>query len=403
MSLVVYVAAVVLGLSGAVLFRRPRAGVRAVRNPLTVSTCAAIALGTLVFVCSAPLTLAAVNDLTGVPNFGAPLTYGMLSAYSCSLFILLINWRGGSRERIRRMVLCGIGAYGALIVAIVVLFTLADARTERLTDLDTYYANTPYMREMIVLYLAGHSVATIGLCAVGVKWGREVTGLLRTGLRLILIGSLLDVVGFQLTKYTAVVARWSGHDLDFLSTSVAPQMASLGALICSVGFVLPRLLPSVAAHWHSLRDLRTLGPLWSALRFASTAPPAPGSWWRLPRERLQWREVAIHDALLALAPYFDDRVRERALDSALRAGRSPDRARVVAEAAMLASAARHAAARARPLDAPSGYRLHATKVSTTNGLAELVELAQEFTESFRVGAAREDTVTATPDQTQGAP
>ncbi|MER5756567.1 MAB_1171c family putative transporter [Streptomyces sp. NPDC002088] len=403
MSLVVYVAAVVLGLSGAVLFRRPRAGVRAVRNPLTVSTCAAIALGTLVFVCSAPLTLAAVNDLTGIPNFGAPLTYGMLSAYSCSLFILLINWRGGSRERIRRTALCGIAAYGALIVAIVVLFALADAHTERLTDLDTYYADTPYMREMIVLYLVGHSAATVGLCAVGVKWGREVTGLLLTGLRLILIGSLLDVVGFQLTKYTAVVARWSGHDLDFLSTSIAPPMASLGALTCSVGFVLPRLLPSVAAHWHSLRDLRSLGPLWSALRFASTAPPAPGSWWRLPRERLQWREVAIHDALLALAPYFDDRVRERALDSALRAGRSPHRARVAAEAAMLAAAARHATARARPLDTPSGYRLHATQVSTTSGLAELVELAQEFTESSRVGAAREGTVTATPDRTQGAP
>ncbi|MGW1724476.1 MAB_1171c family putative transporter [Streptomyces sp. NPDC002306] len=403
MSVVVYVAAGVLALSGAVLFRRPRAGVRTVRNPLTLSTCAAIALGALVLVCSAPLTLAAVNDLTGVPNFGAPLTYGMLSAYSCSLFILLINWRGGSRERIRRMVLLGIAAYGALIVAIVVLFALADAHTERLTDLDTYYAGTPFMREMIVLYLVGHSVATIGLCAVGVKWGREVTGLLRTGLRLILIGSMLDVVGFQLTKYTAVVARWTGHDLDFLSTVIAPPMASLGALTCSVGFVLPRLLPSLAAHWHSLRDLRTLGPLWSALRFASTAPPPPGTWWRLPRERLQWREVAIHDALLALAPYFDDRVRERALGGALRAGRSPHGARLTAEAAMLCDAVRRAAARGRPLETPSGYRLHATTASGTSGLVELVELAQEFTRSSHVGTIRVGTVTTTPDRTRGAP
>ncbi|MFD7872573.1 MAB_1171c family putative transporter [Streptomyces sp. NPDC059766] len=398
MSVVLYVAAVGLALSGAVLFRRPRAGVRAVRNPLTVSTCAALGLASLVLVCSAPLTLAAVNGLTGVPNFGAPLTYGMLSAYSCSLFVLLINWRGGPRELVRRMVLRAIAAYAALIVALVVLFTLADAPVERLTDLDTYYAGTPYMREMIVLYLAGHSVATVGLCAVGVKWGREVTGLLRTGLRLILIGSMLDLVGFQLTKYTAVAARWTGHDLDFLSTTVAPPMASLGALTCSVGFVLPRLGPSVAAHWHSLRDLRTLAPLWSALRFASTAPPPPGSWWRLPRERLQWREVAIHDALLTLAPYFDDRVRERALDGALRAGRTPHRARVAAEAAMLAAAARHAAARSRPFDVPSGYRLRATRASGTSGLTELVELAQEFTRSSPATAVREGTVTATPDR-----
>ncbi|MGV9687467.1 hypothetical protein ACWDRY_33155, partial [Streptomyces cellulosae] len=31
---------------------------------------------------AAPATLARVNALTGVPNFGAPLTYGMICAYS---------------------------------------------------------------------------------------------------------------------------------------------------------------------------------------------------------------------------------------------------------------------------------------------------------------------------------
>lgn len=241
MSLVVYLAAAVFGLSCAVLFRRrPLA---ALRNPLKLSTCASIVLGALVFVCAAPVTLAAVNDVTGIPNFGAPLTYGMLSAYSCSLLILLINWRGGSPERIRHLSLRAVAAYGTLIVVIVALFTLSDAKVERLTDLDTYYANTPYMREMIVLYLLGHSAAMLAMCAVCVKWGREVTGLLRAGLWLILAGALLDVVGFQLAKYTAVVARWTGHDLDVLSTGVAPPMAALAALLFSAGFVLPRLWP----------------------------------------------------------------------------------------------------------------------------------------------------------------
>ncbi|MBD0417666.1 hypothetical protein H0H10_00425 [Streptomyces sp. TRM S81-3] len=371
MSLVVYVAAVVFGLSCVVLLRRPAT---ALRDPLTLSTCVAIVLGALVFVCSAPLTLAAVNDLTGVPNFGAPLTYGMLSAYSCSLVVLLINWRGGPRDRVRRLVLRAVAAYALVVVAVVVLFALADADTERLTDLDTYYAGTPYMREMILLYLAGHSAATVVLCVMCVKWGREVTGLLRTGLRLILTGSLLDVVGFQATKYTAVAARWSGHDLDFLSTSVAPHMASLGALTCSAGFVLPRLLPAVVAQWRGLGDYRRLAPLWTLLRFVSnTAPKPPAPWWQSPRERLQWREVSIHDALLALAPYFDDRVRERARDAALRAGRTAHQARLAAEAAMLADAARRAAAREGPLDTPSCHRLHATEVSGTGGLVELAE------------------------------
>ncbi|MFI1163200.1 MAB_1171c family putative transporter [Streptomyces sp. NPDC020801] len=386
MNLVVYLAAGIFGLSATVLLRRPRT---AVRNPLTLSTCVAIVLGSLVFVCSAPLTLAAVNALTGIPNFGAPLTYGMLSAYSCSLVILLIHWRGGPRERVRRMVLRSIAAYTPLVVAIVVLFALGDARTERLTDLDTYYANTPYLREMILLYLIGHSAATLTMCALCVKWSREVTGLLRAGLRLILAGSLLDVVGFQLTKYTAVVARWAGHDLDVLSTKVAPPMASLGALLCSAGFVLPRLLPAARSHARSLRDYRRLGPLWSRVRFVSTAPKPPSSWWQLPTSRLHWREVSIHDALLGLAPYFDDRVRERALAAARSSGRTAHEARIAAEAAMLADAARRAAAREEPLPAPSGYRLHATEVSGTGGL---VELAQALLHTPAETGVREGTV-----------
>ncbi|WP_367323403.1 MAB_1171c family putative transporter [Streptomyces sp. HUAS ZL42] len=391
MSLVVSLAGAVLSLSCLALLRGPRPRT-AVGNPRTVSTCVAIALGTLALLSSAPPALSAVGALTGVPNSGAPLAHGLLSAYSCSLLVLLVDLRGGSRALVRRRTLCSVAAYGVLIVAIVVLFASAEADTERLSDLDTYYANTPYMREMIVLCLLGHSAAMLVLCAVCVKWDREVTGLLRAGLRLVLLGAVLDVVGFQLAKYTALVARWAGHDLDFLSTTVAPPMASLGVLLCAAGFVLPRVLPAAVAHWRSIDDHRRLGPLWSEIRFASTAPKPPSSLWLLPLARLHWREVSIHDALLALAPYFDDRVRARALDAARDEGRSEHEARVVAEAAMVADAARRAAAREEPLDAPSMYRLYATEVSGPGGL---VQLAQALTRSPLVSAVREGTVRAT--------
>ncbi|MFE4666658.1 MAB_1171c family putative transporter [Streptomyces sp. NPDC056716] len=374
MSLVVYLAAALLALAAAVLFRRPLA---TTRNPLTVSTCMSITLGALVFVCSAPLTLAVVNDLTGVPNFGAPLTYGLLSAYSCSLLILLIHWRGGPPERVRRTVLRCVTAYGALIVVIVVLFVHADADVERLADLDTYYATTPFMREMTVLYLVGHSVSTVVMCALCLKWLREVTGLLRAGLLLIMAGSAVDLVGFQLAKYTAVAARWAGGDLDFLSTSVAPPMASLAALLCSAGFTLPRLLPPARAHWRCLGDHRRLRPLWTRVRSVSVAPLPPGGWWQSPRQRLHWREVAIHDALLALAPYFDDSVRERVRDTAVRAGRPAHEARMTAEAAMLTDAARRAAAGEQPLEPPSTYRLYATEVCDSSGLVELAHAVRQ--------------------------
>ncbi|MCT9009508.1 MAB_1171c family putative transporter [Streptomyces rhizosphaerihabitans] len=392
MSLVVYLAAGLLALSAVLLFRRPRA---ALRNPLTASTCAAVSIGALCFTCSAPVTLAAVNRLTGIPNFGAPLTYSMISAYSCSLTILLIQWRGGPPERVRRGTRHSIVVFGLLIAAIIVLFSLADAPTERLNDLDTYYANTPYMREMIVLYLVGHGACVVVMSAVCLRWLGEVTGPLRTGLRLILLGLLLDIVGFEIAKTTAVVARWLSHDLDFLSTTVAPPVVSLGALFCSAGFTLPRLLPPAITHWRSLNDYRRLTPLWMEVRWAATAPKPSPSWWELPYARLQWLEVSIHDALLALAPLFDDRVRRISLATALGEGNTPSQARVIAEAAMLADAARQAAAPVdHELKEPSTYRLHATDAV---GTTELVELAQALGQSPVVAAARRGSVTASHD------
>ncbi|MEV7435434.1 MAB_1171c family putative transporter [Streptomyces griseoviridis] len=373
--------------------RSRRAGGAAPPHGPALSAWVAVVLGAVVFVCSAPLTLSAVNRLTGIPNFGAPLTYGMLSAYSCSLLVLLVNWRGGPRELVRRSVLRAVAAYAVLIVALVVLFALGDARTERLRDLDTYYARAPYLREMIVLYLLGHTAATVAMCALCLKWGREVTGLLATGLRLIMTGAALDAVGFQLTKYTAVVARWTGHDLDLLSTEVAPPLAALAALVFCAGFVLPRLLPPAVAHWRSVGDHRRLGPLWSRIRFASTAPKPSAGWWRTPLDRLRWREVAIHDALLALAPYFDDAVRERALAAAVDAGRGPHQARVAAEAAMLTDAVRRAAVHELPSGPASAHRLHATEVAGTDGL---VELARELATTPLLDTVSEGTVRAFP-------
>ncbi|MGW3142796.1 DUF6545 domain-containing protein [Streptomyces sp. NPDC001139] len=357
MSLVVYAAAVLLVVA-AMMIRRSRT---TPRTPLTLPTRATAFLGAVCFICAAPATLAAVNSATGIPNFGAPLTYSVISAFSCSLIILLIYWRGGPRDRIRRMVRLSIAVYSALIIAIIVLFFLADADTERLRDLDTYYANTPYMREMIVLYLLGHLASTIVLSVVCLKWIRgEVTGLLRVGLRLILAGLLLDVLGFELTKVTAVVARWYGYDLDFLSTTVAPPAVSLGALIYSAGFVLPRLV-SAASEKQSLADYRALMPLWAALKDITSTPrtePRRRLWRQLPSIRLYLLEAQIHDALLDLTAHFDRGVGEAARGAALESGKSQDEARVAAEKAMVVDAILRASGRTTgAADPPDEFRL----------------------------------------------
>ncbi|MGW3097975.1 DUF6545 domain-containing protein [Streptomyces sp. NPDC001102] len=374
MSLVVYAAAVLLVVA-AMMIRRSRT---TPRTPLTLPTRATAFLGAVCFICAAPATLAAVNSATGIPNFGAPLTYSVISAFSCSLIILLIYWRGGPHDRIRRMVRLSIAVYSALIIAIIVLFFLADADTERLRDLDTYYANTPYMREMIVLYLLGHLASTIVLSVVCLKWIRgEVTGLLRVGLRLILAGLLLDVLGFELTKVTAVVARWYGYDLDFLSTTVAPPAVSLGALIYSAGFVLPRLV-SAASEKQSLADYRALMPLWVALKDITSTPrtePRRRLWRQLPSIRLYLLEAQIHDALLDLTAHFDRGVGEAARGAALESGKSQDEARVAAEKAMVVDAILRASGRTTgAADPPDEFRLTVDLAELARAVSPLRDL-----------------------------
>ncbi|MFI9772242.1 MAB_1171c family putative transporter [Streptomyces sp. NPDC052415] len=385
MSLVVYVAAAVFASAALLLFPGPR---MALRDPLTASTCVAVALGACSFACSAPATLSAVNEATGIPNFGAPMTYAVISAYSASLLVLLIYWRGGHPNQIRRMVTRIIATYGLLIAAIIVTFALADAPTERLRDLDTYYARTPYMREMIVLYLGGHAVCAVIMIVVCLKWARTVTGLLRWGLRLIIWGLVLDAIGFELAKIIAVVARWLGSDLDWLSTTVAPPMAALGAVICSTGFVVPRLLPAAHAHWRSIWVYRSLKPLWAEVQAVATAPKPAPSWWQLPKARLQWLELSIHDALLQLAPAFDKAVGQTAYDEATALGRSPREARVISEAAMVAAAAskaQHLGKSAAPADqdvTADRYRLQA--VSDTKELVQLARALPHATVESRI-------------------
>jgi hypothetical protein len=390
MSLVVYSAACLFGMTALLLFRRPRA---ALRDPLTASTCVSIFLGGLCFFCSAPVTLAAVNALTGTSNFGAPMTYSVISAYSASLLILLINWRGGPAGQVRRWVVGVATVYSVLIVAIITLFTLASAPVERLRDLDTYYANTPYMREMIVLYLFGHGACVLITSWVCLRWSREVTGILRVGLRLIMAGLVIDVIGFECAKITAVVARWAAHDLDRLSTDVAPPASALAALIFSAGFALPRLLPAALDQWHSIWDYRALSPLWAELRRVPTAPKPSPPRWQLPRGRLYYREVRILDALLVLQSHCDGRVRETAYRQARAQGSAPGEAHFVAAAAMVVDAA-HQARQPHPSLCPESAgtsRLHTAVFSDTG---ELVQLSRALAKSPVVRAAREDAARA---------
>ncbi|MET7617743.1 MAB_1171c family putative transporter [Streptomyces sp. NPDC005408] len=312
---------------------------RSWRDPLLRSVSALLLVAVSVFFFAAPPTIAAVNRITGIPNFSAPLVYCILTAFSASCLVLVINWRGGPPEVTARSSRRVITAYSAVIVAMIVVFALGDAPVERLRDLDTYYANTPYMREMIVLYLVAHTTAAVVMTVLCRRWSLRVHGWLRTGLVLIMTGYFLNL-GFDAVKYAAVSARWAGYNLDWLSTRVAPPLASASAIFIAAGFILPLAGQRFMDAWRTWSTYRKLGTLWRELR--SAAPKGTGSvrisLWSSGNLRLTQREAFIHDGILALDPYFDHALRADSHAAALAAGADADLADAVAEAAMLAAA-----------------------------------------------------------------
>ncbi|MER6912017.1 MAB_1171c family putative transporter [Streptomyces sp. NPDC000594] len=310
------------------------------RDPLVRSVLFLLVTAALCFLFAAPPTIVRVNSLFGVPNLSAPLVYCIMSAFSCACMVLIVNWRGGPRERVRCASLAWITLYGMVIVALPVLFALGDTPVERLRDFDTYYATTPYIREMVVLYLLANAVSAVVTTVMCLRWARAVGGWLRLGLLVLVVGLVLNLA-FGSAKLTAVAARWAGAEYDGLSTTVAPPLAAVGGLTLTAGFLLPLVGPRLDGLWQSWRMYTRLGTLWRQLRpgAGEWRPPVPSiPWWAPAELRLTVRETLIHDELLRLQPYLDDRVRHRAYEAALGVGASERRARTAGVAAMVAAA-----------------------------------------------------------------
>lgn len=222
---------------------------------------------------------------------------------------------------------------------------------------------------------------------------------LRTGLALIVLGGALDL-GYLISKWTAVGARWTGRDWDGLSTYVAPPFASAAALMVGSGFIVP--LVGGSAAWRDFSQYRRLHPLWKALRgfAASSVTTVPLTWWSPIGIRLIHRESVIDDGILALGRWFDPSVRGAAYEAALRQGLPEPQASVVADAAMLAAACRRreAAETAEAADRAGADGDGQHPAGADQGLPEpyrldsrpLAALAREFRTSPIVATARRD-------------
>ncbi|MFE1206364.1 MAB_1171c family putative transporter [Streptomyces sp. NPDC058762] len=342
------------------------------RNPLARQVAGLLLAACAVFFFAAPSTIAAVNDYTGIPNFAAPLVYSLLTGFSASCLLLIAKWRGGTPESLRRTTWWVYGSYGALVAVLWACFALSDHSVERVRDLDTYYATTPWMREMILLYLLGHTVAVLITCSLLWSWESRVrgTGWLHIGVLTLSVGYVANLA-YDGTKLAAVFGRWSGTTaLDGLSTQAAPPIAALAGILVALGFIVPHVGERMSQRTAARREFRALAPLATTLRTvpSASAPVDLGRFASLEL-RLTQRRTFVRDAVRVLQPYLDAEHHDRVERTYLEQGKKPARAKALADASTVAVAVAHLpAAGSQPPEPPTRPLLE--------GLGDLISVSR---------------------------
>ncbi|MGW0862939.1 MAB_1171c family putative transporter [Streptomyces sp. NPDC002611] len=356
------------------------------RDPMLRAVGGLLLFACAVFVFASPAVIGWTNRVTGVPNIAAPLVYSLLTALCASWLLLIVAWRNGLSDRsasTRRAARWVVFAYAGVVVALWVLFWLADVPVERRQDLDTYYANTPFMREEILLYLLAHTVACSITARLIWNWVRTdgLDAWLRWGLRFLGVGYATNLL-FDAAKLTAVIARLTGNNLDWLSTYLAPSAACLSATMVATGFIIPHGGQYLHERWRIRLAHWQLRPLYLLLRTVNGggAPFAPRATGEL---RLIRRETYIRDVLLQLSRHLDEELRERSYDAALGLGFEAGRAKALAAAVMILDAvdARERAPQSDSAASPSGP-------DTTHLLQEIQAVSRALRHRDHIEAVR---------------
>ncbi|MEU5191762.1 DUF6545 domain-containing protein [Streptomyces klenkii] len=320
----------------------------------------------------APASIATLNRITGITNVAAPVAYSVVIAFAGNTLILIFNWRPAPREHTRRITRLCITVTALTIIAVIALFWIGHAPVEQITLFDVYYANTPYIRELIITYLTAQGVAMMAASTLCWRWSKDVRGSLQAGLH-ILAFAFMVIVCHDGMRLVAVTARWTGHNLDFLVDKVTARSGPPVALLGAIGFTLPLVGPHVTQTARAIWQLRKLTPLWRALRQVPTIGALRASlpWWKTPPAvLLTARKTVLYDAILALTPYYDPVVRKAAYRAALR---TDDKfcAAATADAAMVLVA--------RERQRTKSQQLQGTTHSSVRCTQDLVLLSQALT------------------------
>ncbi|KZM68453.1 MAB_1171c family putative transporter [Nocardia terpenica] len=298
-----------------------------------------MSLWTAICVCVPPPSVRLINRVGGIPNVAGLIVYLLLIFLAATLQAVILVWQGdpaevGARLRVR---VIGYAAVGFVVIA---LFTAGHTTVERPVDFDIYYARTPWIAELVVLYNLVFAFATSDYAYRAARAAR-VTGRpwLRRGLRVVAASGALGVLS-ALTRLAAVADRWfDGTGLDELDTLVSPGLAALAVVVACAGYTLPAAGEHGTELLARVRDYRALHPLWHDIR---TAAPESASAIDAPRWDLELRTTRrlaeIRDGQLALRAYTHPAAADLARRLAEQAGLDDLARAVVVEAAGIKAA-----------------------------------------------------------------
>ncbi|GGO49101.1 MAB_1171c family putative transporter [Streptomyces lasiicapitis] len=276
-----------------------------------------------IFLLGTPAVYSAVGTVFGAPHLAALLinTVGLLCVGHAHLMAVLWHPAHGDGEPPRRQVLAWAPLYGGTVLAMAVLYALADPAGEArpLLFAPDYVHSPQVLAFHLVYFVALFAVvtATVLRCrALLASQGPRLTPELRRCVREFALAVGLDLAHVCCVA-AAMIGAAGGLRLDGLAEAAWLTTAASGLV---ANYSLVRL--SLAARRQERRDHQTLRPLWqTVVRADPQLVLAPGLLWGGwdTRIALSRRLVEIRDGARSLSPWMSS-APARAVEQLARRG-----------------------------------------------------------------------------------
>jgi hypothetical protein len=320
------------------------------RRPTIIPICVSMSFAGVSFAFAAPIVSGWFDRLTGVPSLAVLAVYSTSVAFICSGQVMLLYWRYPAARawRVTRAIM---PVYGAVLLAMIVLFLIGPVRGEHVLDFPAMNSTVPSLATMLVLYFLAYVGGLVNVIRLCLRWSYDDATAgrpwLRAGLRLSALGLAFPCT-YGVLELGSVFAIAGGAHLDQLPTVIAPGICSLGVPVLLVansiaawGPRLPTLRANLARRLADLRDYRTLRALWeplSAIDPAMIHRPLSLADRLRPGPRLLLRVIEINDWLHRLRDHRDPVITRLATAAATTAGLGPDETAALVEAARIRAA-----------------------------------------------------------------